>query len=238
MLPLTTFPPEAQGQFMSVKYPGLFITVEGIDGAGKGTHLPYIHSVLLEAGFSILQTREPGGTPIADKLRDILLHEPVTPETELLLMFAARQEHLQKSIIPALSEGKCVLCDRFTDSSYAYQGGGRGIDDQIIQQLESWVQQDIKPDLTLYFDLSVDVSLQRRAQRNQQASMTDRFEDESPYFFERVRQGYLDRIKQQPHRFYVLDGVQPIATIQDQLNSFLQDWLRYYNTTDRHPMHG
>ncbi|MES2208241.1 MAG: dTMP kinase [Pseudomonadota bacterium] len=233
-----TFPSEAQGQFMSVQYPGLFITVEGIDGAGKSTHLPYIHSVFRKEGFNVLETREPGGTPVANKLRDILLQETLAPETELLLMFAARNEHLQKSILPALSEGKCVLCDRFTDSSYAYQGGGRGIDNEIIQHLETWVQHDIKPDLTLYFDLSVELSLERRALRNQEHNIKDRFEDESPYFFERVRQGYLDRIKQQPHRFYVLNGADSIPIIQERLSDFLKDWLRYYNTTDRHPMHG
>lgn len=223
---------------MSSRYPGLFITVEGIDGAGKSTHIPYIESILTKEGQKVLRTREPGGTSAGDHLRELLLQHPFTPESELLLMFASRQEHLQHMILPALSDGHCVLCDRFTDSSYAYQGEGRGLDNGIIQKLEEWIQKGLNPDLTLYFDLSPELSFERRAARNQNVPTHDRFEDESIHFFERVRQGYLDRVRQQPHRFYVVNSAESIETIQARLSEFLRDWLRYYNITDRHPMHG
>lgn len=222
---------------MSSGYSGLFITVEGIDGAGKSTHLPHIESILSQEGYKVLSTREPGGTESSNHLRDLLLQHPFTPESELLLMFAARQEHLHHVIRPALASGECVLCDRFTDSSYAYQGGGRGIDDAIIQNLENWIQNGLNPDLTLYFDLPVEISLERRTIRNKEHSTKDRFEDESEHFFARVRQGYLDRVRKHPHRFYVINGADPIDKIQTKLKTFLHDWLRYYNLTERHPMH-
>jgi dTMP kinase len=211
------------------RHPGLFISVEGIDGAGKSTHLPLISSILSEEGYKVISTREPGGTATGNWLRQFILEHSLSPESELLLMFAARKEHIREVIQPALAAHHCVVCDRFTDSSYAYQGGGRGVDDSVIEYLEGWVQQGLSPHLTLYFDLPVELSIQRRALRNQgQESITDRFEEESASFFKRVRQAYLDRIKVEPQRFYVIDGSESIEAIQEKLRTFLKEWLGYF----------
>jgi dTMP kinase len=223
-------------ELMLTRYSGLFITVEGIDGAGKSTHIPYIESVLRDEGQQVIKTREPGGSPASDTLRRLLLEETLSPESELLLMFASRQEHLNHTIRPALAEGRCVLCDRFTDSSYAYQGNGRGIENDLIQTLESWIQKDLQPDLTLLFDIPVSVSVERRKQRHT-SNHKDRFEEESIYFYERVRQGYLERVRKHPHRFYVIDASKTIEEIQSKLKEFIHEWLRYYYLSERHPLH-
>lgn len=222
---------------MSTRYSGLFITVEGIDGAGKSTHIPYIESILNEEGQRVIRTREPGGSAAGDTLRQILLETPLSPESELLLMFASRQEHLNQTIRPALANGHCVLCDRFTDSSYAYQGHGRGLDNDMIQNLETWIQKDLQPDLTLLFDIPVATGFERRKQRATPPPHSDRFEKENMLFYERVRQGYLERVRKHPHRFYVIDASASIEKIQSRLNDFIREWLRYYHLSERHPMH-
>lgn len=189
---------------------GKFITLEGVDGAGKSTHIPYIADLLRASGKEVLLTREPGGTPLGERLRELLLHEHMHPETESLLMFAARREHLEQVIVPALVRGAHVLSDRFTDASFAYQGGGRGVSIEKIAQLEAWVQGMFQPDLTLLFDLPVEVSMQRLAG----ARDPDRFERESGDFFRRIRQAYLQRAEQHPGRFRVIDARMTIAEIR------------------------
>lgn len=171
-----------------------FITLEGIDGAGKSTHLNWLAERLRAQGKNVLVTREPGGTPLGESLREILLHQPMHLETEALLMFAARREHLDKVILPALEQGIWVISDRFTDASFAYQGGGRGLDEAKLKILESWVQQDLQPDLTLLFDVPLEISRQRLS-----ANVSlDRFEREKQDFFQRVRDAYLKRAAQFP----------------------------------------
>ena len=181
---------------------GKFITLEGIDGAGKSTQMAKLESALKSNGIEFRLTREPGGTPLGEKLRGVLLNEQMRPETEALLMFASRSEHLNEVILPALEAGTWVISDRFSDASFAYQGGGRGIDYARLAELETWVQQGFQPDLTLLFDLPVEVA-RARLMRNESL---DRFEQEKSDFFDRVRGAYLERAKRFPARFVVLDS--------------------------------
>ena len=196
---------------------GKFITLEGVDGAGKSTHIPFIADVLRASGKEVVLTREPGGTPLGEKLRELLLHENMHPETESLLMFAARREHLAQVIRPALERGAYVLSDRFTDASFAYQCGGRGVSTTKVEQLEQWVQGEFQPDLTLLFDLPVAVSTERLAN----ARNTDRFVKEGDDFFDRIRNAYLARAEQFPQRFRVIDSGRSIPEIQAELQAIL-----------------
>lgn len=197
---------------------GKFITLEGVDGAGKSTHLDWLVAHLRSSGRRVVQTREPGGTPLGEKLRELLLHQAMHLETEALLMFAARREHLDKVIRPALERDDWVVCDRFTDASFAYQGGGRGLAEAKLGELENWVQQGLQPDLTLLFDLPV----AEAAHRMQGAARAlDRFEQEKFDFHERVRTAYLARAERMPGRIRVIDSRQTIAEIQNQLQIIL-----------------
>ncbi|XLY89786.1 dTMP kinase [Ectopseudomonas mendocina] len=203
---------------------GLFITLEGPEGAGKSTNREYLAERLREQGVDVLLTREPGGTPLAERIRELLLDpsdEPMAADTELLLVFAARAQHLQQVIRPALAEGKVVLCDRFTDATYAYQGGGRGLSVERIAQLEHFVQGELRPDLTLIFDLPVEIGLARAAARGR----LDRFEQEGRGFFEVVRQAYLQRAAQAPQRYRVLDAGQSLAQVQADIDALLPSLL-------------
>lgn len=192
---------------------GLFITLEGMDGAGKSTHIPTILELLQATGREVVSTREPGGTPLGEELRALLLHREMHVETESLLMFAARAEHLQQVILPALQRDAIVLSDRFTDASYAYQCGARGLAMEKMQQLEQWVQGDLQPDLTLLFDVPVEVSLQRLAG----ARTPDKFEAQGAAFFERLRAQYLARAAQYPQRFRVIDANRPLLDVQQSV---------------------
>lgn len=196
---------------------GKFITLEGVDGAGKSTHLPFITERLRSGGHEIVVTREPGGTPLGERLRELLLHEAMHAETETLLMFAARREHLDKVVLPALERGAWVLSDRFTDASFAYQYGGRGVAKDKIETLEHWVQGDLQPDLTLLFDVPVSISCQRLAG----ARDPDRFERENAAFFERIRSAYRERASAFPARFRVIDSNQSLESIRKVLEDIL-----------------
>ena len=196
---------------------GKFITLEGVDGAGKSTHIPTIANMLRSKGHEVLVTREPGGTPLGEKLRELLLHESMHPETETLLMFAARREHLEQVILPALARGAVVLSDRFTDATFAYQFGGRGVAADKVRQLESWVQESLQPDLTLLFDVPVAVSVQRLAG----ARDPDRFERENADFFERIRQAYLERARDFPERFRIVDSSRSLDEITRELEQLI-----------------
>jgi len=203
---------------------GLFITLEGPEGAGKSTNREYLAERLRERGIDVLLTREPGGTPLAERIRELLLEpsdEPMAADTELLLVFAARAQHLQQVIRPALARGSVVLCDRFTDATYAYQGGGRGLSIERIAQLEQFVQAELRPDLTLIFDLPVEIGLARAAARGR----LDRFEQEGRGFFEAVRQAYLQRVAQAPQRYRVLDAGQTLAQVQADIDALLPSLL-------------
>ncbi|WP_416638074.1 dTMP kinase [Pseudomonas sp. OHS18] len=203
---------------------GLFITLEGPEGAGKSTNREYLAARLREQGIDVLLTREPGGTPLAERVRELLLapsDETMASDTELLLMFAARAQHLAQVIVPALERGAVVLCDRFTDATYAYQGGGRGLDVARIAQLEDFVQGALRPDLTLVFDLPVEVGLARAAARGR----LDRFEQEGRAFFEAVRSTYLQRAKAEPARYRILDAAQSLAAVQRDLDALLPQLL-------------
>jgi dTMP kinase len=203
---------------------GLFITLEGPEGAGKSTNRDFIASRLRERGVEVLLTREPGGTPLAERIRELLLapsDESMAVDTELLLMFAARAQHLDRVIRPALEAGQVVLCDRFTDATYAYQGGGRGVSMARIAELERFVQGGLRPDLTLVFDLPVEVGLQRAAARGR----LDRFEQEDRSFFDAVRQTYLERAAQAPERYRVIDAAKPLADVQRYLDALLPELL-------------
>ena len=200
---------------------GLFITVEGTEGVGKSTNMAYIESWLNKAGKELVITREPGGTELGEKLRDVLLdakEQSMCDDTELLLMFAARGQHLQEVILPALEAGKWVLCDRFTDSTYAYQGGGRGIAEARIAQLEQWVQGDRRPDMTLILDLPIDVGLERAGKR----SKPDRFELEKHDFFNKVRNAFLARAAANPQRYAVIDASPAINEVQQSIQAVLE----------------
>ncbi len=181
---------------------GRFITLEGIDGAGKSSHIEPLATRLRSAGHAVVVTREPGGTPLAERLREALLHAPMDALTEVLLVFAARRDHVKQVIAPALARGDTVLCDRFTDATFAYQGAGRGFDVAVLETLESWVHNDLQPDLTLWFDLSAE----QAARRLTGARAPDRFEQQDSVFFERVRHGYLARAEAFPQRFVRIDA--------------------------------
>ncbi len=194
---------------------GKFITLEGIDGAGKSTHLTWLAAVFRQRGFTVQVTREPGGTALGEKLRGLLLapENPMHAETEVMLMFAARREHLHQLIEPALARGDWVVCDRFTDASFAYQGGGRGVDWTRLTHLEAWTQRGLQPDLTLLFDLAPEIGrLRARGARS-----ADRFEQEQDDFYRRVREAYLRRAREAPSRIRVIDASQSVAHIQQQL---------------------
>jgi dTMP kinase len=201
---------------------GRFITFEGIDGAGKSSHIEPLAVWLRERGHEVLVTREPGGTPLAETLRELVLHQTMDALTESLLVFAARRDHLLQSIQPALDAGKTVLCDRFTDATFAYQGGGRGFDLNVLSQLEAMVHPDLRPDLTLWFDLPAAVAAQRRAA----ARAADRFEAESASFFERVQAGYAARAAAQPARFTRIDASPSQAAVWTQVRLAVEALLR------------
>ncbi len=203
---------------------GLFVTVEGGEGVGKSTNLAFIAEQIRASGRELVTTREPGGTAIAESIRRLFLEhhdEPMAELTELLLVFAARAQHLERVIKPALAEGKWVLCDRFTDATYAYQGGGRGLDAQAIAVLESLVQRELRPDATFLLDAPVEVGAARVAQRG----ASDRLESEEQIFFQRVRDCYLQRAQAEPQRFRIVDAAQPLAQVQAQLQTLLQPLL-------------
>jgi len=208
---------------------GQFITLEGTEGGGKSTNLRFMESFLTEQGIDVVVTREPGGTDIGEAVRKILLNNDFSAmcdDAELLLMFAARAQHIQEKIKPALAAGKWVISDRFTDATYAYQGGARGLDMQRIAQIEQWVQQGFQPNLTFVFDLPVEIGMARVLARSQQSGQViDRFEQEKQAFFERVRQTYLDRAKQSPERYAVLDASQPLESVQQHIQIHLQSVL-------------
>lgn len=199
---------------------GLFITLEGPEGAGKSTNRDYLAELLGATGREVVLTREPGGTPLAERIREILLApaaEPMAVDTELLLMFAARAQHLAQVIRPALARGAMVLCDRFVDATYAYQGGGRGVPVERIATLEAFVLGDLQPDLTLVFDLPVEIGLARAARRG----ALDRFEQEQRAFFEAVRQTYLDRAQAVPARYRLIDASRSLAEVQADLRALV-----------------
>jgi dTMP kinase len=197
-------------------YTGKFITLEGIEGVGKTTNREYIRSLLEQTGKPCVETREPGGTPLGEALREMLLehkHEGMSSDAELLMMFASRAEHLHKVILPALEAGNNVLCDRFTEATYAYQGGGRGINDRKIAELENWVQGELRPDLTIILDAPVETGRDRAGRR----STPDRIEKEQNDFFERVRQTYLQLANHYPQRIAVVDASITLEQVQKQI---------------------
>ena len=194
---------------------GRFVTFEGIDGAGKSTQISFVDDWLRRRGVDVLLTREPGGTPIGESLREMILHRPMQPRTETLLMFAARCEHVLEVIEPALAAGRWVLCDRFTDATYAYQAGGRGIPAADVESLERWVHPRLRPDLTLLFDLEPAVAAERLAR----ARRSDRFEAEQRDFFTRVREHYLARARAEAQRFFVVDTSQDKPLVQSLLTA-------------------
>ena len=205
--------------------PGLFITVEGIEGVGKTTNMEYLQRIITAAGRELVVTREPGGTPLGEAIRGLLLdpqYKGMDPDCELQLMFAARAEHLDKVIRPAIEAGRWVLCDRFTDATYAYQGGGRGLDTGRIAVLEELVQGELRPDITLLLDVPVEVGLARAGNR----SAPDRFEQEKVDFFERVRQAYLDLARKHDGRYRIIDAGQSLDQVQAQLDSVMRDFLQ------------
>lgn len=199
---------------------GRFITFEGIDGAGKSTQIEVIAHALRLRGVDFVITREPGGTPLGESLRSLILHEAMGVAAETLLLFAARAEHLERVIRPALAAGRWVLCDRFTDATYAYQAGGRGMAPARIAQLEQWVHGDLQPDLTLLLDVPPEIAAERLAR----ARHADRFEAEQVEFFAAVRRAYLARAADQPQRFIVIDATQPADVIGTRLNELMQRW--------------
>lgn len=199
---------------------GKFITVEGSEGVGKSTNIAFIKSWLKKNNIDVLHTREPGGTPLAEELRHILLknrEENFDSMAELLVVFAARAQHLHEVILPAIDRGKWVLCDRFTDATYAYQGFGRGLDLGLITELETLVQRGVHPDKTFYLDIDVSIGLERAQARGD----LDRFENEKIEFFERVRQGYQQRVEQDPERYIVIDASQALVDVQRDIEAKL-----------------
>jgi dTMP kinase len=194
-----------------------FITLEGMDGAGKSTHIPSIIEMLKARGREVVSTREPGGTPLGERLRELLLHEAMHAETETLLMFAARREHIANVIAPALKRGAYVLSDRFTDATFAYQSGAKGVSANKVEMLEQWVQEDLQPDITLLFDVPVEVSIARLAG----ARSPDKFERESADFFTRIRNAYLDRASKNPQRFRVIDGSKSLEEVAKEVKDII-----------------
>jgi dTMP kinase len=206
---------------------GTFISFEGIDGAGKSTHIARVAELFRQAGRVVVLTREPGGTPLSEKLRELVLHLPMDPLAEALLMFAARREHLVQVIEPALAHGKVVLCDRFTDATFAYQGGGRGFDWQVLAQLEGMVQglpdgSLRQPDLTVWFDLDPLIAAERLAS----ARVPDKFESQPADFFAAVRAGYARRQVEMPSRFARIDAAQSIEAVGADVSRVVSDWLQ------------
>ncbi len=203
---------------------GKFITIEGSEGVGKSTNITFIKDYLEEKNIELLITREPGGTPLAEEIRELLLQkrsESIDETAELLMMFAARAQHLNTVILPAINAGKWVLCDRFTDSTYAYQGGGRGLSWRLIERLEETVQQGLQPDLTLYLDIDVKLGLARASKRAE----LDRFESEEIDFFERVRAAYLTRVKTDASRYQVIDAGQSLDSVQADIANVLENFF-------------
>ena len=198
--------------------PGLFITFEGIDGAGKSSHIEALACAFEAQGRCVTRTREPGGTPLAEKLRALLLHDAMDALTEALLVFAARRDHLVQVIEPALARGEVVLCDRFTDATFAYQGGGRGFDATVLEQLERWVQGERQPDVTFWFDLDPAIAAERRAA----VRTPDRFEGQDDAFFVRVRDAYARRRDAAPLRFVDVDAAQPREQVWAQIEAALE----------------
>lgn len=196
---------------------GRFISFEGIDGAGKSTHIEAVAERFRQAGREVVRTREPGGTALAESLREMVLHQPMDALTESLLVFAARRDHLQRVIEPALARGAVVLCDRFTDATFAYQGAGRGFDLAVLDRLEEWVQHGRQPDLTILFDLSPEVAAQRLAN----ARVPDRFEQQPVEFFRRVSEGYRARMAADPSRFVAVDAALDRAGVWAQIDAAL-----------------
>lgn len=203
---------------MNQQLNGRFITFEGIDGAGKSSHIEAVAQRLRERGVEVVVSREPGGTALAERLRELVLQVPMDALTEALLVFAARRDHLRELIEPALTRGACVLCDRFTDATFAYQGSGRGFDLATLSALEDWVQQGRQPDLTLWFDAPASVAAERRAA----ARLPDRFEQQDLAFFERVREGYAARMRAQPSRFVRIDAAGSFDEVGRQLARALE----------------
>ncbi|NBT92103.1 MAG: dTMP kinase [Betaproteobacteria bacterium] len=205
---------------------GLFISFEGIDGAGKSTHIEAVAQAFEAQGRAVIRTREPGGTPLAERLRELVLNAPMDALTESLLVFAARRDHIAQVIAPALAQGRVVLCDRFSDATFAYQGGGRGFDWQLLQTLEQWVQRQgapganlLQPALTLWFDLPASVAAARLAT----ARVPDKFEAQPQAFFEAVASGYARRLAEQPHRFARVDADQPLQAVRAQVLAALRE---------------
>tara|TARA_R110001592_G_scaffold233140_1_gene490692 strand:- start:3019 stop:3645 length:627 start_codon:yes stop_codon:yes gene_type:complete len=199
---------------------GLFITVEGGEGVGKSTNIAFMQQVLEAKGLDVIVTREPGGTPLAEEIREVLIknrEEKVVSETELLLMFAARAQHLYQKILPALEKGQCVISDRFTDATYAYQSGGRGVSAEKVALLETFVQGDTRPDITFLFDAPIEIGMSRAQKRGS----LDRFEEEEMSFFNRVRDNYLQRASQEPERFKIIDASQSLEVVQADLKARL-----------------
>ena len=198
---------------------GKFITLEGVDGAGKTTHIEFIKNYLSDLNINYVMTREPGGTALGEKLRGILLHDEMNPQTETMLMFAARNEHIDKIIRPNLIKGAVVISDRFTDATYAYQAGGKGVKDEKIDILKKWVQEDLRPDLTFLFDLPVEVSIERLNQTRK----LDKFEREDKSFHKKIREKYLTLVEASPERFCVLNSEASIEKIQNQIKLKLDE---------------
>ncbi len=205
---------------------GRFITLEGGEGAGKSSNMEWLAERLRAAGKTVLLTREPGGTPLAESIRQVLLapsEETMADDTELLLVFAARAQHLAEKIRPALARGEWVLCDRFVDATWAYQGAGRGLDRQAIGSLEQWVVANSQPDMTILFDIPVEAGMARAGKR----AALDRIEQEDMAFFERIRECYLQRANQQPGRFRVVDALQPLEAVRDQIAPLIEEMLSW-----------
>ncbi len=200
---------------------GKFITLEGMDGAGKSTHIPTIIAILKAHGVEVVSTREPGGTRLGEQLRALLLHDAMHAETETLLMFAARREHIANVIAPALKRGAYVLSDRFTDATYAYQCGAKGVSSAKIKQLEKWVQGNLQPDLTLLFDVPVEISMKRLTT----AREPDKFEREDAKFFEKLRLAYLSRAAENPTRFRIINANQPLESVKNEVDKTLEEFL-------------
>ena len=203
---------------------GRFITLEGIDGAGKSTHAAWLVEAIAARGHRVTATREPGGTAVGETLRDLLLSVPMSHDSEALLMFAARREHLEQVIRPALARGDWVVCDRFTDASYAYQGGGHGVPVQHIAALEQMVHGDLAPDTTLLFDVPLEVSRARLVKQQAAGRTLDKFEAEKEAFFARVRDAYLSRAAAVPERFRIIDSSRPIADVRAELARLIAEW--------------
>jgi dTMP kinase len=204
---------------------GKFLTIEGTEGVGKSTNLAFVRDWLAQRGIEVVVTREPGGTPMAEEIRNLLLakrEEPVNETAELLLVFAARAQHLAQLVKPALARGAWVLSDRFTDATYAYQGGGRGLSKNLIEQLENMVQAELRPDLTLVLDIDVELGLNRARQRGE----LDRFESETIGFFERVRASYRQRAAAAPERYRLVDAGKSLEEVQAEIDAVLSDLIK------------